>query len=97
MNRRLLTTFFFIFVHQLYPLWICPFKLAAEPGMVHPPGNREEMYVDIGAYGTPKAKGFSTVPSTRKLEDFVAKVKGLSLFVLISAYTFFGNRISIPI
>ena len=61
---------------QLYPLWICPFKLFAQPGMVHPSGDKDEMYVDIGAYGTPKTKGFRTIPSTRKLEKYVAEVKG---------------------
>ncbi|XP_012941138.1 delta(24)-sterol reductase [Aplysia californica] len=64
---------------DLYPLWICPFKLFSQPGMVHPAGDQDEMYVDIGAYGTPRTKGFSTVPSTRRLEDFVAEVKGFQM------------------
>ncbi|BFZ16325.1 hypothetical protein BsWGS_19364 [Bradybaena similaris] len=64
---------------ELYPLWVCPFKLFNQPGLVHPHGDQDEMYVDIGAYGTPKCKGFSTIPSTRKLEDFVAKVNGFQM------------------
>lgn len=64
---------------NLYPLWICPFKLFNQPGLVHPKGNQDEMYVDIGAYGTPKNPGFSTIPSTRRLEDFVAKTNGFQM------------------
>ena len=79
----LLLFFKYGFNLQLYPLWICPFKLFAQPGMVQPHTDKDEMYVDIGAYGTPKARGFSTVPSTRKLEDFVIDVKGLVVFIWI--------------
>jgi delta24-sterol reductase len=64
---------------ELYPLWICPFQLFSQPGLVHPKGDQDEMYVDIGAYGTPKHPGFSTIPSTRKLEDFVIKVHGFQM------------------
>uniref|UniRef100_A0A0B7AT95 Delta(24)-sterol reductase n=1 Tax=Arion vulgaris TaxID=1028688 RepID=A0A0B7AT95_9EUPU len=64
---------------ELYPLWICPFKLFSQPGLVHPKGNEDEMYVDIGAYGTPKYEGFSAIPSTRKLEDFVVRVHGFQM------------------
>lgn len=64
---------------KLYPLWLCPFKLYARPGMVHPHGDSDEMYVDIGAYGSPKQPHFSTVPSTRKLEAFVLEKKGFQM------------------
>lgn len=64
---------------KLYPLWLCPFKLYAWPGMVHPQGNSDEMYVDIGAYGAPKQPHFSTVPSTKKLEAFVMEKKGFQM------------------
>ena len=47
-----------------------------QQGLVHPRAAEDEMYVDIGAYGTPKARHFSTIPSTRRLEDFVSKVDG---------------------
>lgn len=60
----------------MYPLWLCPFKLYNLPGMIHPEGNQDEMYVDIGAYGAPKAAGYETVKSTRNLEAYVTKVKG---------------------
>ncbi|XP_059149289.1 delta(24)-sterol reductase-like isoform X2 [Physella acuta] len=64
---------------DLYPLWICPFKLLDQPGLVHPKHHQDEMYIDIGAYGTPKAKGFSTIPSTKRLEDFVGKINGFQM------------------
>ncbi|XP_076440884.1 delta(24)-sterol reductase-like [Babylonia areolata] len=64
---------------KLYPLWLCPFKLYAQPGMVHPEGNADEMYVDIGAYGSPKQPAFSTIPSTKRLEAFVMKKKGFQM------------------
>lgn len=64
---------------KLYPLWLCPFKLYSWPGMVHPEGDRDEMYVDIGAYGAPKQPHFSTVPSTKKLEAFVLQKKGFQM------------------
>ncbi|KAH9499915.1 Delta(24)-sterol reductase [Bulinus truncatus] len=78
------------FFHQelnLYPLWLCPFKLFNMPGLVHPKTNGNEMYMDIGAYGTPKAPGFSTVPSTRKLEDFVAENDGFQMLYADSYLT----------
>nr|KAG5709593.1 hypothetical protein BaRGS_001643 [Batillaria attramentaria] len=64
---------------KLYPLWLCPFKLFAWPGMVHPQGNSDEMYVDIGAYGAPKQPHFSTIPSTKRLETFVLRKKGFQM------------------
>lgn len=63
----------------MYPVWLCPFNLPNDPGMVHPVGEREELYVDIGVYGVPKvSKGtkYHSVNTTRNLEDFVAKVDG---------------------
>ncbi|KAJ8306436.1 hypothetical protein KUTeg_016981, partial [Tegillarca granosa] len=64
---------------EMYPLWLCPFKLYNLPGMIHPEGNQDEMYVDIGAYGAPKAAGYETVKSTRNLEAYVTKVKGFQM------------------
>uniref|UniRef100_A0A2C9JYD9 Delta(24)-sterol reductase n=1 Tax=Biomphalaria glabrata TaxID=6526 RepID=A0A2C9JYD9_BIOGL len=78
------------FFHQelnLYPLWLCPFKLFHQPGLVHPKHNANEMYMDIGAYGTPKAPGFSTIPSTKRLEDFVAKHDGFQMLYADSYLT----------
>ncbi|XP_071799602.1 delta(24)-sterol reductase-like [Asterias amurensis] len=64
---------------KLYPLWLCPFLLTSLPGMVHPKGNEDEMYVDIGAYGTPKTKNFQFVETTRRLEEFVRSVNGFQM------------------
>lgn len=44
--------------------------------MVHPASNEEEMYVDIGVYGVPKALDFHPKDSTRKIEDYVKRVHG---------------------
>ena len=63
----------------MYPVWLCPFNLPNDPGMVHPTVDEEKMYVDIGVYGVPKVpqgKKYHPVNTTREIEDFVAKVKG---------------------
>lgn len=73
---------------KVYPLWLCPFRLPNEPGMVHPAeGLEEDMYVDIGVYGTVKVKRgqFQAERTTRQLEDIVAKAKG---FQMLYADTF---------
>lgn len=44
--------------------------------MVHPKGDQDELYVDIGAYGEPKVKHFEARASTRQLEKFVRDVHG---------------------
>ncbi|XP_063218264.1 LOW QUALITY PROTEIN: delta(24)-sterol reductase-like [Bacillus rossius redtenbacheri] len=69
---------------EVYPLWLCPFSLPPDPGMVHPAGDEEEMYVDVGVYGIPR-RPFEAVRDTRDLEDFVEKVKG---FQMMYAYSY---------
>jgi hypothetical protein len=47
--------------------------------MVHPVGEGDELYVDVGVYGVPKVpegKKYHAVDVTRDIEDFVAKVNG---------------------
>lgn len=61
---------------QVYPIWLCPFILPNNPGMVHPKGNEAELYVDIGAYGEPKSKQFEARASMRQMEKFVRSVHG---------------------
>ena len=62
---------------QLYPLWLCPFLLPNDRGMVHPNSNKDaEMYVDIGAYGEPKVSNYHPRETTRKIEQFVSACKG---------------------
>ncbi|XP_047443506.1 delta(24)-sterol reductase [Mugil cephalus] len=64
---------------SVYPLWLCPFLLPPGRGMVHPKGQEEELYVDIGAYGEPKVKHFEAKASTRQLEKFVRDVHGFQM------------------
>ncbi|XP_069693049.1 delta(24)-sterol reductase-like [Periplaneta americana] len=66
---------------QVYPVWLCPFILPNDPGMVHPADDREELYVDVGVYGVPKDTGkqYHAVNTTRAIEDFVAKVDGFQM------------------
>ena len=74
---------------QLYPLWLCPFILPNEPGMVHPRGASGDdavMYVDIGAYGTPLVSNYHPRDTTRKVEQFVSKCKGFVFAVHLYLY-----------
>ncbi|GLH05056.1 24-dehydrocholesterol reductase [Gryllus bimaculatus] len=64
---------------EIYPLWLCPFNLPNDPGMVHPAANNEEMYVDLGVYGVPKTGNFDAVKTTRHMEDFIASVHGFQM------------------
>lgn len=64
------------YIFQVYPLWLCPFRLPPGRGMVHPKGQEEELYVDIGAYGEPRVKHFEAKASMRQLEKFVRDVHG---------------------
>lgn len=67
---------------NVYPLWLCPFRLWNDPGMVHPaPGLEVDMYVDIGVYGTVKVKRgqFHAERTTRQLEDIVVKANGFQM------------------
>jgi len=63
---------------DIYPLWICPMKIIKTPipGLVNPSNDKDEMYVDIGAYGNPKSPSYSAKNSMRKIEKFVRDVKG---------------------
>lgn len=61
---------------QVYPIWLCPFILPSQPGLVHPKGNEAELYVDIGAYGEPRVKHFEARSCMRQLEKFVRSVHG---------------------
>ena len=68
----------------MYPLWLCPFKLYDQPGIVHPAQRGDQMYVDIGAYGSPKSSSWEAVKTTRALEAYVIKVSGYVFSVLTS-------------
>lgn len=67
---------------NVYPLWLCPFRLCNDPGMVHPAdGHFIDMYVDIGIYGTVKVKRgqFHAEQTTRQIEDIVVKANGFQM------------------
>jgi delta24-sterol reductase len=85
----------------IYPIWLCPFKLPAQPGMLRPSTNKEEMFVDIGVYGVPKAntpihssntcflqaERFDAEKTTRKIEEFVRSVNGFQMMYADSYMT----------
>lgn len=69
--------------YSLYPLWLSPMAVYANPlnlGFVRPfvaeDGSVDELYVDIGAYGTPKKPGFDNKTALPALEQFVIEHKG---------------------
>jgi len=72
---------------EIYPVWLCPFKLPNNPGMLKTQmhkgenGSRENetMFVDVGVYGVPRNPAFETVSTTRKIESFVRDVKGFQM------------------
>lgn len=67
---------------NVYPMWLCPFRLWNDPGLVHPADGKEvEMYVDIGVYGTVKVKRgqYQAERTTRQIEDFVTKANGFQM------------------
>ncbi|KAL4712585.1 hypothetical protein ACJJTC_007601 [Scirpophaga incertulas] len=69
-------------IHQeveVYPIWLCPFKMFNNPGQLKIKSGEWQMYVDIGVYGVPKAKGFETAPSTRRIEQFVTQLQGFQM------------------
>lgn len=69
--------------YHLYPLWICPMAVYAYPNgngflkpFTKPDGNTDELFVDIGAYGTPKAPNFNGNEALHRLEQFVIANNG---------------------
>jgi len=72
---------------EIYPIWLCPFRLPANPGMLTSPTNREEMFVDVGVYGVPKNERFDAEKTTRKIEEFVRNVSGFQMMYADSYMT----------
>lgn len=72
---------------KIYPLWLCPFKLPANPGMLQPVHSKETLYVDIGTYGVPKVEDFEPVQTTRRVEEFVREKKGFQMMYADSYMT----------
>lgn len=68
---------------DLYPLWLSPMAIYGNDnniGFVHPlqeeNGEMDELYVDIGAYGTPRKKDFDGRIALPLLESFVIEHHG---------------------
>jgi len=65
---------------DIYPLWLCPFYLSPPKSENLQPfvasQSNDCLFVDVGAYGTPKSKSFHHIRSLRRVESFVRKVKG---------------------
>lgn len=82
-NKTLYASDYIIFIHhlQVYPLWLCPFKLTQEQGFVHSrdSSSNESMYVDVGVYGVPHSPDYEAVKTTREIEKFVSDVNGYQM------------------
>lgn len=68
---------------ELYPLWLSPMAILENQqniGFIHPhknsSGKVDELYVDIGAYGTPKKADFDNHQALPELEKFVVANQG---------------------
>lgn len=66
---------------NVYPIWLCPFNLPSNPGMLnfYGGGKTNRLYVDIGIYGVPKVDDFNPVTTTRKIEDLVVECQGFQM------------------
>ncbi|CAK4616770.1 hypothetical protein LEN26_007351 [Aphanomyces euteiches] len=71
---------------KIYPLWICPFKLPSEPGMLKS-SESDKMFVDIGAYGVPQVSNFHPIHTTRRVEKFVREHNGFQMLYADSYLT----------
>jgi len=92
--------------YELYPLWVCPYRAYdySAPGSPHrcflrkplaadqqDRGGKYEMYVDLGAYGIPKAveekRAFDIVKVSRAVEAYVQQVHGFQMLYADSYMT----------
>merc|ERR1711997_164688 len=72
---------------EIYPIWLCPFKIPNNPGMLRTSTGKEELFVDVGVYGVPKTKDFDSKHTTRRIEEFVRKTKGFQMMYADSYMT----------
>lgn len=72
---------------KIYPIWLCPFKVEANPGMLRPVGDKETLCVDLGLYGTPTVDNFHPEETTRRVEAFVRRAKGFQMMYADSYMT----------
>ncbi|OXU25603.1 hypothetical protein TSAR_013696 [Trichomalopsis sarcophagae] len=64
---------------EVYPIWLCPFKLTPEPGFVHSRDSNEDMYVDVGVYGVPRTFDYEAAKTTRVIEKVVSQLNGYQM------------------
>ncbi|CAI5455564.1 unnamed protein product [Caenorhabditis angaria] len=64
---------------EIYPVWVCPFRLPSCPGMLRQRSGASQMFVDVGAYGVTLKKDYHPQETTRRLEAFVRSVKGFQM------------------
>ena len=69
--------------YNIYPLWLAPMAIydnSENIGIIHPlateGGGIDELYVDIGAYGTPRKEQFDNRQALPLLEKFVVDNQG---------------------
>ena len=81
-------------VFGVYPLWLCPMRIPKNEnyqkygGFVKPlEGGKDEMFVDVGAYGNPSMEGFNAREACRKAEDWVRGKKGYQMMYADSFMT----------
>jgi len=89
--------------YELFPLWLCPYRAYSykdsqtlhrcflkEPLQIQP-GKQFEMYVDLGAYGIPKAvlekKEFDIVKISREVEHYIGSIHGFQMLYADSYMT----------
>jgi delta24-sterol reductase len=82
--------------YELYPLWLSPMAVYGNPrsqGFIHPfrdaDGQLDELYVDIGAYGTPRKPDIDNRAALPLLEQFVIANHG---FQALYAKTTLGRE-----
>mmetsp|Transcript_10908 Transcript_10908/g.15498 ORF Transcript_10908/g.15498 Transcript_10908/m.15498 type:complete len:532 (-) Transcript_10908:83-1678(-) len=67
---------------NIYPLWLCPMRVIQSQditGLINPPNKLDDLFVDIGGYGTPKIKSFQAKESCQRVEAFVRSKGGFQM------------------
>uniref|UniRef100_A0A8R1DMM1 Delta(24)-sterol reductase n=1 Tax=Caenorhabditis japonica TaxID=281687 RepID=A0A8R1DMM1_CAEJA len=64
---------------EIYPLWLCPFYLKSQPGLMKLRNATSKMFVDVGAYGVTTKEGYHHERTTRRLEEYVRSVNGFQM------------------
>ncbi|CAI2356693.1 unnamed protein product [Caenorhabditis sp. 36 PRJEB53466] len=64
---------------EIYPLWLCPFYMKAQPGLMKLRNAAHKTYIDVGAYGVTAKENYHPSKTTRQLEEFVRSVNGFQM------------------